>query len=87
MPLFRRGRRDGARIERRIRQVIAEVRPILRIEPLGIELIRFECDTGTAVLRFEGDCPDCRLSASMLRSGIEAHIRLQVPEVREVRAI
>jgi len=62
------------------------MRPLLRMDSVGVELVAFSADTGVALLRFEGDCPDCRLSASMLRQGIEAHLRQQVPEIREVRA-
>jgi Fe-S cluster biogenesis protein NfuA len=87
MPLFQRGRSDSASVERRIRKAIAEVRPLLHIDPVGIDLVRFEWDTGVAVVKFEGDCPDCAMSASMMRSGVEAHIRMHVPEVREVRAV
>ncbi|HXY32038.1 MAG TPA: NifU family protein [Gemmatimonadaceae bacterium] len=83
MPLFKRNARD---IEHQIRQAIAAMRPLLRMDSVGVELVAFSADTGVALLRFEGDCPDCRLSASMLRQGIEAHLRQQVPEIREVRA-
>jgi Fe-S cluster biogenesis protein NfuA len=43
-------------------------------------------DSGLAVLHVAGDCPDCDMSAEMLMQGIEAHLRMRVPEVREVRA-
>jgi Fe-S cluster biogenesis protein NfuA len=61
------------------------VGPLLKLDTIGIELVRFERESGVAMLRFEGDCPDCEMSAIMLRDGIEAHLRTQVPEVREVR--
>ena len=79
-------KRSETTVETRIRGAIDEMRPLLRIDTVGVELVSFEDTTGTAVLRFEGDCPDCRMSASMLRQGIEAHLRRLVPEVRAVRA-
>lgn len=87
MTLWKRPPRDDAAVERRIRDAIAELRPMLRIETVGIELVAFEGESGVAVLRFRGDCPDCELSASMLRTGIEAHLRMHVPEIREIRAV
>ncbi len=87
MALFRRSPRDDAALERRSRDAIAEMRPLLRIESVGVELVRFETETGVAVLRFEGDCPDCQMPASLLREGIEAHLRMHVPEIRAVRAV
>ena len=82
-----RGRRKQPAVEARIQQALVELRPLLRIDTVGIELVEFQRETGIAVLRFEGDCPDCEMSASMLRQGIEAHLRMQVPEIREVRAV
>ena len=75
---------DGA-VEDRIRAAISEVGPLLKLDTIGIELVEFERESGVATLHFKGDCPDCEMSASMLRDGIEAHLRTHVPEVREVR--
>ena len=58
----------------------------LRLDEALIELVEFERRTGVAVLRMRGDCPDCAMSVSTLREGIEAHLRMRVPEMREVRA-
>ena len=51
------------------------------------ELVEFEEHTGTAVLRVEGDCPDCEMSAANMMEGIAAHLRSRVPEVKDVRRI
>jgi Fe-S cluster biogenesis protein NfuA len=87
MSLFKRARRDDAAVEGRIRAAIDELSTMLPIEAGGVELVEFDGDTGVAVLRFEGDCPDCELSVSMLREGIEAHLRMHVPEIRAIRAV
>ena len=85
MGLFKRATEADGAVEDRIRAAISEVGPLLKLETIDIELVRFERESGVATLRFEGDCPDCEMSASMLRDGIEAHLKTQVPEVREVR--
>ena len=79
-------RRTRPTIEERIRDALAQVAVILRLDAAVVELVEFEHRTGVAVLRLGGDCPDCAMSVSTLRDGIEAHLRMRVPEVREVRA-
>ncbi|HJU65240.1 MAG TPA: NifU family protein [Gemmatimonadaceae bacterium] len=86
MSLWRRPR-AGAAVEARILEALESLRPLLRIETIGIELVRFDHRTGLAVLRFEGDCPDCQMSAIQMRQGVEAHLRMRVPEIREIHAI
>lgn len=86
MALWKRGRSNDV-VERRIRQAITDMRPLLRLDAVGIELVAFDVASGVAVLRFQGDCPDCAMDVSMLRQGIEAHLRMQVPEIRSVRAV
>ena len=76
-----------AAIEQRIRQALDAMRPLLHIETARIELVEYQVESGVAVIRMDGDCPDCDLTAAHLRQGIEAHLRMQVPEVREVRAL
>jgi Fe-S cluster biogenesis protein NfuA len=71
-------------VEERIRAALGDVRAMVHIDPASVELVRFVPATGLAVLRIEGRCPDCGLSATMLMQGIAAHVRSRVPEVRDV---
>jgi Fe-S cluster biogenesis protein NfuA len=80
-------RRTGQTTEERIGDALAQVAVMLRLDTAVIELVEFETRTGVAVLRLHGDCPDCNMSVSTLRDGIEAQLRMRVPEVREVRAL
>jgi Fe-S cluster biogenesis protein NfuA len=73
-------------IEARIRVVIVGLRPLLHIEPAGLELVEFDPRSGVAVLHVAGDCPDCDMSAATLLRGIEAHLMQRIPELRGVRA-
>jgi Fe-S cluster biogenesis protein NfuA len=74
-------------VEDRIGDALSHVAVMLRLQEAVIELVQFERATGIAVLRLHGDCPDCAMSVTALRAGIEAQLRLRVPEVREVRAL
>ena len=80
-------RRPRQTTEQRISDALAQVSEMLRLDEAVIELVEFEQRTGVATLRFRGDCPDCEMSVSTLRDGIEAQLRMRVPEVREVRAL
>jgi Fe-S cluster biogenesis protein NfuA len=72
-------------IEARIRVVIVGLRPLLHIEPAGLELIEFDPRSGVVVLHVAGGCPDCDMPAVTLLKGIEAHLMQRIPEVRGVR--
>lgn len=80
-------RRSRPSVEDRIGDALAQVAVMLRLDRAVIELVSFERSTGVAVLRLHGDCPDCEMSVSALRDGIEAQLRMRVPEVREVRSL
>jgi Fe-S cluster biogenesis protein NfuA len=73
-------------VETRIRSALAALGPIAHFEWVRAELVEFRAAEGVAVVRLEGSCPDCDLTAATFRSGIEAHLRMRVPEVREVVA-
>ena len=84
--MFMKGARERD-VDSRIRETLVELRPMLHIDEANIELVEFEEHTGTAVLRVEGDCPDCEMSAANMMEGIAAHLRSRVPEVKDVRRI
>jgi Fe-S cluster biogenesis protein NfuA len=85
--MARPNRRTSQTTEERIVEALAQVAVMLRLDQAVIELVEFERRTGVAVLRLGGDCPDCEMSVGRLRDGIEAQLRMRVPEVREVRAL
>ncbi len=67
--------------------VLSEVGPLLRMEHSSIELAEYSQATGRLVLRIDGSCPYCELSPATFMPAIEAHLRLRVPEVREVLVV
>jgi len=74
-------------VDGRIRETLVDLRPLLHIAEATVELVSFEEQTGTVLLRVEGDCPDCEMSAANMIEGIAAHLRARVPEVKDVRRI
>ncbi len=87
MRLWRRSKANGADVAARIATELASLHPQLHLGPGAIALVRFEASTGVAILRFEGDCPDCDMPALTLRQAVEAHLRTKIPELREIRAL
>jgi Fe-S cluster biogenesis protein NfuA len=85
MALFKQ--RAQTDVDDSIRTAIKGMRPLLRIETMDIALVEFDAESGVAVIKSTGDCPDCDLSAEMLTVGIEAHLRQQVPEIRSIRFV
>ena len=77
-------RRSASVLEPRIRAAIDELRPLLGVDAERLEMLSFDASTGVLVLRAEGDCRDCQMSIATFMQGIEAHLRLRVPEIREV---
>jgi Fe-S cluster biogenesis protein NfuA len=82
----RRGSPAREIVEAQIREVIVGLRPLLHIEPAGLELLEFDPISCVALLRVAGDCPDCDMTAAALLRGIEAHLMQRVPGLRGVRA-
>ena len=83
----RRGAKNGSEVADRIRDTLAALGPLLHLPSAAVELVRYEATSGVATLRFEGDCPDCEMSALTLRQAVEAHLRTHIPELREIRAV
>ena len=85
--IFARRSNGERRIDDRIRETLREIHPLLHIRDADVSLVEFDAETGTALLRIEGDCPDCEMSAANMIEGIGAHLRARVPEVKDVRRI
>lgn len=78
--------RPQADIERHIRQELAGILPILRIDQCAIELQTFDPATGTAVLFIRGGCAECDCSPATFIQGIETQLKLRVAELKAVLA-
>lgn len=74
-------------IEQQIEEVLERVRPALRLDGGGIELVKFDASTGQAHVRLQGACVGCPMSQITLKMGIEAALCEAIPEVREVVSV
>lgn len=85
MSVLRRNRsRSQPDVEHQIRDELASILPILRIQECAIELQTFDPGTGTAVLLMRGGCAECDCSPATFMQGIETQLKLRVKELRAV---
>jgi Fe-S cluster biogenesis protein NfuA len=84
MSAMRKSSERQAKIEARISAILIDVQPLLRMPHCTLTLADFSAESGTVVLAIAGGCPDCEVSPATFSAAIQAHIRMRVPEVREV---
>lgn len=73
-------------MEEAIRQALeTKIRPAVRLDGGDVEFISFE--EGVVTIRLFGACDGCPMSPVTLRAGVEAILRDEIPEVRQVVAI
>ncbi len=68
--------------ESKIIEVIDQLRPFLINDGGNIEFVKYE--NNIVYIKMMGACADCSLIDATLKDGIEAAIKEEVPEVKEV---
>ncbi len=71
-------------IEKKIKEAIDKVRPMLQSDGGDVELVSWDASTGVVQVQLMGMCVGCPMSQVTLKQGIEAEIKKLVPEVKEV---
>ena len=66
--------------------VLDKVRPMLQRDGGDVELLEVEED-GTVKVRLVGACGGCPMATMTLKRGIEAKLKEEIPEVKEVEAV
>jgi Fe-S cluster biogenesis protein NfuA len=74
-------------IEQQIEEVLERVRPALRLDGGGIELVKFDAQSGQAHVRLQGACVGCPMAQITLKMGVEHALCEAIPEVLEVVAV
>ena len=73
-------------IEQQIERVLEQVRPALRLDGGGIELVKYDVETGAVHVKMQGACVGCPMSQITLKMGVEAALQDAIPEIKEVIA-
>ena len=71
----------------RIERTLDTLRPYIASHRGHVEIVDFDEQDGTLLLRLGGTCHGCAASSITLRQGIESRLREMVPEVRQVQAV
>ncbi|MBI5794258.1 NifU family protein [Candidatus Uhrbacteria bacterium] len=71
-------------IEQQIERVLQHVRPALALDGGGIELVKYDRDTGAVHVKMQGACVGCPMSQITLKMGVEAALQDAIPEIKEV---
>tara|TARA_B100000287_G_scaffold432856_1_gene493152 strand:+ start:304 stop:558 length:255 start_codon:yes stop_codon:yes gene_type:complete len=74
------------KIIEKIENALTEIRPHLQADGGDINLIEVTDDFVVKV-EFLGACKDCEISMQTLKNGVEAMIKREVPQVKEVLEI
>ena len=69
-------------MEEKILNVIEKVRPYLNMDGGDIEFVKYE--DNIVYIKMMGACSNCEMLDLTLKDGIEAAIKEEVPEVKEV---
>jgi Fe-S cluster biogenesis protein NfuA len=71
----------------RIEQTLDTLRPYISSHRGQVEVVDFDEQDGTLLVRLGGTCHGCAASSITLKQGIETRLRQMVPEVKHVEAV
>ena len=71
----------------RIERTLDTLRPYIASHKGHVEVVDFDEQDGTLLLRLGGTCQGCAASSITLKQGIESRLREMVPEVKQVQAV
>jgi Fe-S cluster biogenesis protein NfuA len=69
----------------KVEKAISEIRPFLEADGGNIELV--DVQDGIVKVRLMGACGSCPMSQMTLKRGVEARLKAQIPEVKEVVSV
>jgi Fe-S cluster biogenesis protein NfuA len=71
----------------RIEKTLDTLRPYIASHRGQVEVVDFDEQAGTLLVRLGGSCHGCAASTVTLKQGIEHRLREAVPEVKHVEAV
>jgi Fe-S cluster biogenesis protein NfuA len=70
----------------KVEKALEEIRPYLKAEGGGVELIDVT-DEGIVKVRLTGACGSCPMSTYTLKMGIEQRLKEKIPEIKTVEQV
>lgn len=74
-------------MKNKIEKSLDEIRPMLQADGGDVQFVDFDEKTGLLRVQLVGMCAHCPMSQITLKQGIEAKIKKEIPEVKEVMAV
>jgi len=71
--------------KKQVEDVLAKVRPMLQRDGGDVELV--DVEDGVVKVRLTGACGGCPMATLTLKRGIEARLKEEIPELKEVVAV
>lgn len=68
-----------------VEDVLAKIRPMLQRDGGDVELV--DVEDGTIKVKLTGACGGCPMATLTLKRGIEARLKEEIPEVKEVVSV
>jgi Fe-S cluster biogenesis protein NfuA len=70
----------------KVEKVIGNIRPSLQMDGGDIELVEISED-GVVKVRLTGACVGCPMAQMTLKSGVEATLKKEIPQIKSVEAV
>ena len=70
--------------ENKVKKALEKIRPALQADKGDVKFVGWDKKTGKVKVQLSGACAGCPMSQMTLKQGIEAEIKKDVPEVKEV---
>ncbi len=74
-------------IENKIKKALDKIRPALQADGGDVEFVGWDKKTGVVKVRLAGMCVGCPMAEITLKQGIEAEVKKEVAEVKEVVSV
>ncbi len=74
-------------MNKKLEKIIEDIKPVLERDGGSLELVSYDKKNGVVEIAFTGACAHCPISDVTLKHLIEAEIKENMPEVKEVRAV
>jgi len=72
-------------MKEKVQEALDKIRPMLQRDGGDVELV--DVDDGVVKVRLVGACGGCPMSTLTLKRGIEAKLKEEIPEVKEVVSV
>ncbi len=74
-------------MENKIKKALDKIRPVMQADGGDVEFVAWDKSKGVVKVKLIGMCAGCPMAQITLKQGIEAEVKKEVPEVKEVVAV